>query len=452
MKRLARAVVTAALVAVLPAQAQERALTLGEVLDLAAQHNPTYRQALNNLELSSAERRASLGAFLPGLRLNVGTSFSANRQLTAFDNFGNPIENPITEWRKSSSTSQTASLDLDLFNGLTRFHDITRNNAQADARASAAEASLASVEATLRRDFLTTLRQRALLEIEEEAYAGRQRDFENTQELFRLADVGMVQVRAAELEVIRQERAIADAQSEYQKALLALRAAVGDPTLRSFDVIGDVPEAFDPSTLDLERLVSRGLESNPTVLERDAGITAGRAALKAAKGSRWPSLTFGLDLNQRVNGNETSAFLDPYPDASRWAGLSFNLSIPVFTQFETSRQIAQADVELRNAEQSMREMELQVERDARTQILELQKAWDNYRINVRARDLADERLTIAREEFRLAGVTFDELRTAINDALAERRGVINAHFDFLNALVNLEETIGGAVTEGAGGR
>jgi outer membrane protein len=447
MNRALRYVASSCLLigASIPAAAQERTLTLDEVLTLASQYNPSYRQALNNLELSEAERRASIGAFLPGLRLNVGTSFSANRQLTSFDNFGNPIENPITEWRRVSSTSQTASLDLDLFRGLTRFHDISRSNAQSDARARAAEASLSTVGATLRREFLKTLRQQDLLQIEEQAYAGRQRDLRNTEELFRLADVGIVEVRAAELEVIRQERAIADARNEYDKALLALRAAIGDPTLQSFDVTGEAPEPFDPGSLDLEGLVAEGLERNPRVLEREANIEAGRAALRSARGARWPTLAIRLDVNQRVNGAETSAFFDPYPDAARWAGISFNLSIPVFTQFETSRQIAQADVEFRNAEQALRERELEVERDARTQILELQKAWNNYEINARARELAEERLRLAREEFRLAGVTFNELRIAIQDALAERRSVINAHFNFLDALVNLEETVGGGV-------
>ena len=49
-------------------------------------------------------------------------------------------------------------------------------------------------------------------------------------------------------------------------------------------------------------------------------------------------------------------------------------------------------------------------------------------------------------------MTFIELQTAIRDAQSERRNAINSQFDFLNALIALEETVGtGVANNGQGG-
>jgi outer membrane protein len=420
-------------------------LTLDEVLQRAAEFNPTYRQALNNLELAGAERREAIGAFLPSLTLSMSTSLRVNRQLTAFDNFGLPIENPVTSWQTASNSGQGVNLSLDLFQGLTRFYAIDQNNATAVARAMAARGSLASVEATLQREFNSSLRQAALLEIEEQARAGRVQDLANTEILFRLADVGAVDVRAAELEIVRQDRSISAGRTAYQKALLALRAAIGDPSLREVEISGTAGEPFDPVALNVESLVQIALERSPTILERGATVEADRAGLKSARGTRWPSLSLSLGGNQAVSGGDRSAFFDPYATDSRFGNMSLSLSIPVFQQFRTSRQIAAADVSLRNSQEALRQTELETERDVRSQYLDLQDAWITYRTNLRARDLAEERLRLAREDFRLAGMTFIALQTAIRDAQTERRNAINSRFDFLNALIALEETVGTGV-------
>jgi len=254
------------------------------------------------------------------------------------------------------------------------------------------------------------------------------------------------------LEILRQDRSISAGRTAYQKALLALQAAVGDPSLRELEILGAAEQPFDPSGMDVDRLVQMAIERNPTILERHASVAADRAGLKSAKGIRWPSLNLSLGGNQNVSGADKSAFFDPYAADSRYGNMSLTLSIPVFQQFQTSRRIVAADVTLRNSEQALRLTELETERDVRSQYLDLVDAWITYQTNLRARDLAEERLRLARDDYRIAGMTFIELQTAIRDAQTERRNAINAQFDFLNAMIAIEETVGtGVASTGQGG-
>ncbi|MGW8268228.1 MAG: TolC family protein, partial [Longimicrobiales bacterium] len=90
-------------------------LTLEEALQRARVHNPDYRMAENDLELSRVGRQEAIGAFLPNLSFQAGTGLSFDRQLVSRDNFGNPIENPVTEWQTSSSSSQYLGGSVTLF-------------------------------------------------------------------------------------------------------------------------------------------------------------------------------------------------------------------------------------------------------------------------------------------------------------------------------------------------
>lgn len=426
------------------AQQVTGALSLDEALSLAAIHNPVYRQALNTMELSVAERKAAWGAFLPTLSLTVGTSLTANRQTTAFDNFGNPIQNPVTEYRTTSNASQSLSASLTLFEGGKRFHEMGRVGAQATARARAAEADLVAVEAEVRRQYFATLNQLALIEIETEILEGRRVDLEQSRALFRLADaaVSRVDLQTAELEILKQERVIARARSDYRKAVLQLVTEVGDPTLGNVLITGEAPDPFDPGALDVEELVRRANAGNATLLQGEADLRVDEFGLRDAKGTRWPTVSLNFTAQQSASAAEREALFDGFPDESRVGRASLNFSLPIFSGFQTSSQVAQADVALRNAEEQLRKTRLDVGRDVRGRFIDLQAAFEDWLIAGREVDLADDRIRLGREEYRLAGRTFTELQTDVKAAAEARRSLLNARYDFLSALIDLEATAG----------
>lgn len=426
-------------------------LTLDEALELARRHNPDYRQARNNLELSGPAHRAAIGAFLPDLSLSFGTGLNFNRRLTAFDNFGNPIENPVAEWKTASSSSQSASAGLTLFDGGRRFHELDRVGAQADVRAAEARVSLATARAEVESQYFQTLMQLALLDVERSLLEGRRRDHESARRLFELAGASRVDVLAAELDVQRQQRTVQQVERDYEKALLALRTAVGDPELRDFRVAGPAPEPFDPSALDAEALVERALATNPRVLQREAQVEMSRAGVRSAGGGRWPTVSLSAGFWQSANLPETRALFDAFPNESRYASTSLNVQIPLFSRFQISSEIAQAEVEVRNARETLRQARLQVEQDLRSQLIDLQSAYETYQTALESQEIADERLRLAREAYRLTTRTFAELQDAVAAAADERRQVLRALYDFHQARITLEETTGQPMSEIAGG-
>lgn len=443
------ACVLAVLLAAASLEAQEpRVLSLEDALELARQNNPVLRQALNELELTPAGMRAAWGAFLPTLSLNLGTNVNLNRRLQAEDNFGNPIVNPNVEWVTASSSAQSVSAQVDLFEGGARFHQRGAERARGIARERRVEAEMIATWARVATSFHETLRQSDLLELEMAILEGKRLDLESTRRLFELAVGSRVDVLAAELEVQQQERAVRLAENEHAKAVLALRAEIAAPDMGEFTTRGTFPEPFDPAALDETGLIGRALEQSPLIRRNRAEVDVGRASLSAVRGSRLPTISLSTFFSQDAYGLEYAEAFKPFTSDARYAGARLNLSIPVFSGFSNERNITQAQVELANAEELMRQTRMEIERDVRSRLIDLDGAWDSYRLAERSSEIAEERLRLAREGYRLTTVTFSDLQLAIEGAANERRTAITARYDFVAARIALEQVVGGPLDGG----
>ena len=441
--------ILAALLATAPLEAQEpQVLSLEEALELARQNNPLLRQAINELELTPAGMRAAWGAFLPRLSLSLGTNVNLNRRLQAEDFFGNPIANPNVEWVTASSSSQSVSAQLDLFEGGARFHQRGAEHARGVARERRVEAEMTATWARVAESFYLTIRHSDLLELELAILEGKRLDLESTRRLFELAVGTQVDVLGAELQVQQQERAVRQAENEYAKAALALRAETGATDGDDFTTRGALPAPFDPAALDEASLIGRALEQSSVILQNRAEVDVGRASLSAVRSARLPTISLGTYFYQNAYGQEYTAAFKPFSSDSRYAQAQLSLSIPVFTGFSTERNIVEAQVQLANAEEQMRQTRMEIERDVRSRFIDLRGAWDSYRLAERSSEIAEERLRLAREGYRLTTVTFPDLQLAIEGAANERRTAINARYDFVAARIALEQVVGGPLDGG----
>lgn len=439
----------AAMLAAAPLAAQApRVLSLEEALELARQNNPLLRQAINELELTPAGMRAAWGAFLPTLSLGMGTGVNLNRRLKAEDFFGNPIANPNVEWETASRSSQDISARFSLFEGGRRFHERGAERARGIARERGVEAEMTATWGRVATSFYETIRQSDLLELELAILEGKRLDLESTTRLFELAVGSRVDVLAAELEVQRQERAVRQAENDQAKAVLALRAEIVAPEMGELTTRGTAPEPFDPAALDEVELIGRALEQSPRIRQSRAEVDVSRAALSAVRSARLPTISLTTAFFQSGHGQEYAATFQPFSSDSRYASASLSLSLPVFTGFSAERNIADAQVQLANAEEQMRQTRLEIERDVRSRLIDLRGAWDSYRLAERSSEIAEERLRLAREGYRLTTITFSDLQLAIEGAASERRTAITARYDFVTARVELEQVVGGPLDGG----
>lgn len=423
------------------AQAVPPALSLEDALRRAREHNPAHRKALNDLPVAAAAERRAWGGFLPDVRLSMGFSAYSSRTVTGEDDFGQPValEDPI-EFSRSSS-SQGLSLTLPLFAGGRRFAELSASRAEARVARAGVHAELARLDAEVARSYYAAVRYQRQAELEDSLLESAEQHVDATRRLLAIAARDPLDLLGAEVEAARQERAASDARAEATKALLRLKELMGESGPAEYVLADGLPELFDPSVLELEALVAAALEASPVLARLEAQEVAADRRVRVAQSGRWPTMSFNAGYGRSVGlaGHEALWELNPRNTNSSF-GLSF--SLPVFSQFQTSYQVAQARAGREDAREDIRAARLLAEREVRAAVLDLQSAYEGAILADRAAALASDRLEMARERYALGTLSFTELRDVVDQGAAAEREALAARARFADALVTLEERVG----------
>lgn len=423
-------------------------LTLEEAIQRAEGQNPAYRQTLNNLGLNPIETRTTwANQLLPNASLTLfSTNYNGNIQRVATDNFGNPIDNPQAEWAYYSNTSQRLGLTWQI-QGASLFNSHDRQQRTNFERELAVRAERSTLGTQVERQYYETLQQRALVRMEEELLAARERDAAFSQELLRLARNGRVEVLNAEFAVEQQRQTLQSQRASYEQAKLALRTQIGESDLGPFRLADEPLPVFDPSSLDHDRLVRTALGANPDVLQAESSVASQRLGVDEAKNRWWPSLGASYSISRTAQALEGDALFDATPDEDLDQRFSITLSFPFFNDYFGNRQaIEQAEVQHDNAQESLRQTRLQTEQEVRSAILDLQNQHESLRLAERSLEIARESLELAREEYRMGTRNFQDLQASIDNEASARRSVITARFGFVDALLTLEDAVGTEVS------
>jgi len=423
-------------------------LTLHDALVRASQSNSQYRQALNQLELGNHPRQRWWANLMPNLGLSYRTGLGLQRQPFYRDFEGRPIEVADVRTVTSSNYNQGASVSLTLDPGL-RYYEFRQTQAQARQSRTSAEQRLNATLAAVQRLYLDAQNSQAQLEVEEALLADRQLDLTEKESLFELLRASRSDLLSAELDLENQRIRVRTARGAVDKALLALRTAIGDPELGAVEIEREPPAPFDPSTLDLAELVVRAGRESPSVIAAESDLAVQRAALNSAKALNWPSLTVSTTVGSGAYGEDyTELFGAKFDDVEINGSASLSVRVPltnilpIFDGFAKSYSVASQTMSLRNAEMSYQQTMLEVEESIRSRYLDLETAWENVLQRERALEVASERLAVVREEYLLANKGIEELRGAIREEANARREEVAQRFTFATALLALYEELG----------
>ncbi len=175
-------------------------VSLEEAYRNAGLHNPAYRRSLNDVSLNPAQTRTTwLTQVLPRLSVDLlSSTYSGRLTAQATDFFGNPIDNPESDYVFTSSTFQNASLTWNI-QGASLFNSIERQRLTNADRALAGDGALWGLRSNVRRQFFSASREAELLRLERDLLEERRVDHDLAERLFELAAITRVDLLNAEL-------------------------------------------------------------------------------------------------------------------------------------------------------------------------------------------------------------------------------------------------------------
>lgn len=420
-------------------------LSFEEAVARALDHNPSYLRQLNAVDAAEYSERSSFGsAFLPSL--NAGLSFNGStfRRKTAEDDFGNPIGGTDFIENTTSSASQGLSLgSLNLLN-LQSWRSYGAARAQTDARTAAAALQAAQLRTQVGQSYWRAVRSNQLIQVQERQLESARQQLDAVRELLRVAARQPTDVLGAELQVAQAEQSLQQAVGDARKERLQLKQIMGVDLGTEYDLTTGWPTVFDPTTLDSDAVVARAIQQGPRLAQEQASVAAAEGQLGAARAARYPTVSASASWGRSTSAQDYDAFGQFNLPNQSW-GFGLNVSVPLFNRFSTSAQVGQARLDVENAQETLREARLQIEQEVRAAMIDLESAYSAVQLAERSAEIAGERLRQGEELYRLGSITYTDLQRMFDDVANAERGVVDSYNQFANALLQLEEKVGGPV-------
>ena len=415
-------------------------LTLQEAQRLAGLFNPAYRRTQNDIVVADANVKQSYGRFMPRLSSDLGFNASQASTVTATDDFGQPISGTRRLETESSSANQGVRLSMTLFDGGANLRGVSAAKAQHDAAGARVEQQANQLRAQVAREYFNAMRAEQRIKLEETLLESRKDALVRTEKLLSVASTKYVDVLSARVDVATAEQALDDARGQAEKAKLQLKQTMGLEGAATFTLATQPPEIFDPARLDVNALVSAAVVAAPSVRMAEASLRAADKQAAAARSSRWPQLSGSVGYGRSTSARGYDA-LGEFNPPNRSLSFGVGVSLPLFSQFTTSYQIASANAQEIDAQESLREQKIVVEAEVRSAVIDLTNAYRTVRLAEQRAELSRERLTAAQEEYRLGAIQFFQLTQYADQAAQAERQVLDARFQFANGLIALEERI-----------
>lgn len=360
------------------AQAEARVISLDDAVRAALENHPSVRRAKAEVSGAEAGVTAARAPLLPQVQGQASWQFQDR-----------PSVQLGTSFVRSSGHSFAAGLSVNQL--ITDFGRTTNGLRAAAATEDAQRESEQDVRdvvvANVRQAFFATRARKALLAVAEQNLANQQRHLDQVAAFVELGERPPYDLAQAKTNVGAARSQLAAAQGEYRVARASLVQAMGLPASADFDVADQGLPAIEGEGAPAEELLPEALGTRHDVAAIDQRIRSSEYFVRSNEAGWLPTLgvTGGIDALGPVLHEM---------DGPAWkAGVT--LTWQLFQGGATLAAVRQAEAALHG---------LLADRDALAQQVrfELEQSLASIQSALAARDAAEETLSSAREQLRLA--------------------------------------------------
>jgi outer membrane protein len=408
-----------------------RKISLNEAIRMAQQNSPDAIGAEGTERTSRAARSSAIGAILPSVSLNAGHVVQLGGGLTRLNQNGEEV---VVAQKPTNNTG--LSLNMTLFDGGQRLYDLRTARSQIEAAEANRVAVKYNVALGVKQQYYAVL---AAIESQDAAVL----QMTQAAEQFK-SSVAKVRAGAATtsdslrgvITVGNAQLAMITAASNKEAAEASLTRLVGSP----------VPVTADPSSMqenmaalpDSAELAVLAL-TGPAVQQAQSNLDAAQDARKASKATYLPSLSASYSRSGTGTDPRFGFGDDPFTYSGR---LSFQLSYPIFNNFQREEQVVRAKVAEVNAQATFRDTQLAAVQVLTQNIGALRGASQRVAIQVASVAAAREDVRVQQQRYNIGASTLLDLITSQAALATAEQALIQARFDYRVARAQLEALIG----------
>lgn len=419
-------------------------LSLDDAIKIALQKNVLIKQSENALELSKSEVMLSYGALLPTLNANAGLSWTRTEDEGGVITFGGiTIPLPPT---KTESRSYSASLSsgLTLFDGLSNFYSISQSKANYEAGKYRLIRLRQDIVFQTVIKYVTVLKAKKILDVQEENLKWNKKSLETITERNKLGQVTLADLYQQQVNYGNAELLYIQTKNNYEIARNDLLSYLSlDVTLpyevQDINIQNIVKELegekLNQVHLDFSELVKNALENRYDYRAKQLEVTSRDYGIVIARSGHFPKLNASLSAGTRSN-----RLSDLGKSRTYIAGLS--LSLPIFNGWLISNRVQLAEVNFKNSQLELDELERIIKVNLKKSLLELEASKKKLEVNSKNVLAASENQKINEEKYNLGANTLLNLLIANSQYVQAQNELINSTFDYLITKKQMEYLIG----------
>ncbi|MFH1892977.1 MAG: TolC family protein [Candidatus Zixiibacteriota bacterium] len=396
--------------------------TLNECIDRALGTNLSVVQAQGSLRQAKSDVLYSWGQYLPSIGWQMRGTYNHLRLSRVYDEDTRQFFE-VDYTRDSHSYRAVLWGRLTLFDGLTRYHDYASSKAYRSEREHRLTQTQIQAAFGVKTDYFNLLKAQSIFDI-------RRKATERSHQLMKIAQTKYELGSASLSDVLKAKVSLSQAQLD---SLTAENAVATGQAKLAYAVGENVNEAIVVTEVDLsvaiysiEQVNDMAIRQNPDYLASQESLRAASHGLSSARGAYYPSVS--LDAGKSWDGLELGQ-LDEWWADNYLIYANATLDFNIFNRFGTKRQTEYAKANLHTAEYTLSDTKRAVE-------LEVREAYLNLQEKAKARELANERLASAAEDYKLAQEKYTLGAATILDILDAEVSLKTAESDKIDSKYN----------------
>lgn len=402
---------------------------LQRCVDYALENNIRIQQQDINSQYYENELQQAKNNRLPSVNGGLSNSFNFGRSLQYDNTYAN---------YNSNQTGGSLSANMTLWNGFILQKSITK--ADLDLKAALADLQKAKDDISLYivAAYLEILFAEELVQVAEAQTEVTKLQIERTGKLVDAGSLAKGSLLEIEAQLAREELDLVNQQNSLQLAYLNLYQLLELPSTEQFKIEKPVLPVVkaNGSLLNSMEVFRQAVNLRPEIKSAEYRLGSYQEQVAIAKGSLYPTLTFGADYYNSYNNKyedfngDKISLNDQLKNNERY-GLGVNLSIPIFNKGQVRTQIKNAELQVINQEYELQNTKNVLRKDIEQAYTNAVAALKKYMASNKAVESMQEAFRYTEEKFNVGMVNTVEYNQSKNNLTKAQSDLSQAKYDYI---------------------
>jgi outer membrane protein len=417
----------------------QQVLTLNDAITMALNQNTGVVKSTNSIATFQAGVKSAYGNLLPNL--GIGGQFGWQRvtnseRTTQLDSLGNEVTTGPTQY-DSRFWSVSAGGNVTLFDGLSNIAEINQSKANLESAILSLEKLKQDVTLQTITYYMLIISYQKLLNFQEENLKYNEGLQSEIKEKFDLKIVPLNDVYSQEAQTANSKVSYLEAKNNLEIAKINLLNYLSIDVSQDYQFDSTQTSSLDTTLVygQVADLYEYALSNRNDYQSMRYQLESSQHQLTIARSGLFPSLS--------ANYGFSSSFNDPaniFNQKVYSVGLSLN--IPIFSNWNTEYSIQAADIGVKNTNEDLKTLELNIKSQVKIADLNLQTAKQQLDASDVALTSSRESWKIETETYNLGAATYLDLQLTYNNYLQARYNRISNEYNYLIAYYTLLNSLG----------